>query len=229
MRSLADAAFDKLVRDFPALQSRRGEGIDFVNFDCELVESCCGSSYVIPFVSETECLVTMRENGRWVLPGGTLEPGEGWLQAAHREVMEETGAVLSNIKPIGMYHWVSQEAQPRLPHFPTPFMYGLFRAQMLTRSAHRRIPTVEVRSLKCRPSSTARQQINFPLTIRILRHSTNWRSFAEDIGHRSKHDMCRGCFPSSHLAHPITRPCPASALKRLRATASRFGHGENVT
>ena len=120
MRSLADAAFDKLVRDFPALQSRRGEGIDFVNFDCELVESCCGSSYVIPFVSETECLVTMRENGRWVLPGGTLEPGEGWLQAAHREVMEETGAVLSNIKPIGMYHWVSQEAQPRLPHFPHP-------------------------------------------------------------------------------------------------------------
>ena len=120
MKSLADAEFDRLVRDFLALQSRGDEGIDFVNFDCEVVESCCGSSYVIPFVSETECLVTMRENGRWVLPGGTLEPGEGWLQAAHREVMEETGAALSNVKPIGMYHCVSEEPEPRLPHFPHP-------------------------------------------------------------------------------------------------------------
>ena len=120
MKSLADSEFNRLVREFPALQSRVGEGIDFVNFDCEVVESCCGSSYVIPFVSETECLVTMRENRRWVLPGGTLEPGEGWLQAAHREIMEETGAALSNVKPIGMYHCASKEPQPRLPNFPHP-------------------------------------------------------------------------------------------------------------
>ena len=42
------------------------------------------------------------------------------MQAAHREMMEETGAALSHVKPIGMYHCVSQEAQPRLPHFPHP-------------------------------------------------------------------------------------------------------------
>ena len=120
MRSLADSEFDRLVRDFPALQSRASEGIDFVNFNCEIVESCCGSSYVIPFVSETECLVTLRENCRWVLPGGTLEPEENWLQAAHREIMEETGAALDNVRPIGMYHCVSQKSRPRLPHFPHP-------------------------------------------------------------------------------------------------------------
>ena len=120
MKSLDDSDFNRLVRDLPALQSRRRQGIDFVNFDREVVDSCCGSSYVIPFISETECFVTRRENGRWVLPGGTLEPGESWLQAAHREVMEETGAALSNVKPIGMYHCVSEESEPRLPHYPHP-------------------------------------------------------------------------------------------------------------
>ena len=76
MKSLDDSDFDRFVRDLPALRDRGRQGIDFVNFDREVVDSCCGSSYVIPFVSATECLVTRRENGRWVLPGGTLEPGE---------------------------------------------------------------------------------------------------------------------------------------------------------
>ncbi|MBD8020898.1 NUDIX hydrolase [Brevibacterium gallinarum] len=29
--------------------------------------------------------------GRWSVPGGTVEPGETWQQAAAREVFEETG------------------------------------------------------------------------------------------------------------------------------------------
>ena len=76
MKSLDDSDFDRFVRDLPALRNRGRQGIDFNNFDREVADSCCGSSYVIPFVSATECLVTRRENGRWVLPGGTLEPGE---------------------------------------------------------------------------------------------------------------------------------------------------------
>ena len=120
MKPLNQTEFNSLISDFPDLSHHGREGIEFVHFDPEEANIYCGSSYVIPFISETECLVTRRANGRWVLPGGTLEPGERWLEAAHRELMEETGALLHNIAPLGMYRSISQDTQPRLPHIPHP-------------------------------------------------------------------------------------------------------------
>lgn len=120
MKSLSQTEFDHLLSEFPALRNHGRKGIEFVHFDPQIADNYCGSAYVIPFASDMECIVTRRSNGRWVLPGGTLEPEEKWLQAAHRELMEETGAVLHNIIPIGMYRCISQNEQPRLPHIPHP-------------------------------------------------------------------------------------------------------------
>lgn len=116
--SLSSADFSKFVNNLPALRHHKRMGVEFIPFDPKIVGTYCASSYVIP--SETECLATRRSNGVWVLPGGTLEPGESWLQAAHREIMEETGAVLSSVVPIGMYRCVSEGEFPRLPHMPHP-------------------------------------------------------------------------------------------------------------
>ena len=49
-------------------------------------------------------LLTQRaDNGRWCLPGGTMEPGESAAEACEREVLEETGLQVRAKRLIGVY------------------------------------------------------------------------------------------------------------------------------
>ncbi len=43
-----------------------------------------------------------KRNG-WEIPGGHIEPGESWQEAAKREMYEETGATKVKIEPICVY------------------------------------------------------------------------------------------------------------------------------
>ena len=45
-----------------------------------------------------------RDEEIWVLPGGRLESGETAEEAAHRELMEETGATLKNMEVLCYIH-----------------------------------------------------------------------------------------------------------------------------
>ena len=115
--------FDTLISKYPVLGEEQGQlrpNVHFRRFESEPASTICGASYVIPFVSDSHCLVTRRANGKWVLPGGTFEPGENWEEAGRRELLEETGSILSKLHPIGMYHCVSRNDRARLPHFPHP-------------------------------------------------------------------------------------------------------------
>ncbi len=115
--------FDKLISKYPNLSGEQRlprPDVVFRKFEEELASTICGSSYVIPFVSDDHCLVTRRANGKWVLPGGTLEPGETWEEAGRRELIEETGSIPGNLHPIGMYYCASRVDRPRLSHLPHP-------------------------------------------------------------------------------------------------------------
>lgn len=62
----------------------------------------------------TRVVVMVKHNGNWLfcrkfnketweIPGGHIEEGESWLEAAERELYEETGITKSKITPVCIY------------------------------------------------------------------------------------------------------------------------------
>jgi ADP-ribose pyrophosphatase YjhB (NUDIX family) len=63
-----------------------------------------GCAAVILDPSRQKVLLTRRaDNGQWCLPGGGMEPGESVTETCTREVLEETGLVVSVARLIGVY------------------------------------------------------------------------------------------------------------------------------
>lgn len=69
-----------------------------------------------------------RERSTYELPGGHREPGETVVQAAMRELMEETGAVSFDIEPVCVY---SVKGRTRINKSDDDVSYGmLFSAEI---------------------------------------------------------------------------------------------------
>ncbi|MBE6153998.1 MAG: NUDIX domain-containing protein [Firmicutes bacterium] len=66
--------------------------------DSELTRVICVSEYNGKWVYSRH-----KERGTWEIPGGHIEEGETWLEAAKRELYEETGAIDVVIEPICLY------------------------------------------------------------------------------------------------------------------------------
>ncbi|MFS0870351.1 NUDIX domain-containing protein [Paenibacillus xylanilyticus] len=111
---------------FPALSTSIHWGIIEAEFRLNDIvnEALVSNVSIIPFV-RNQCVVFQLDNGKWELPGGTLEPGERYPDALKREVMEELGAELQSYQIFGQFYCTSGALEPYRPHIPHPHFVRL--------------------------------------------------------------------------------------------------------
>ncbi len=64
--------------------------------------------------------------GIWAFPGGHVEPGEGLMEAAARELREETGLVATFTGLVGLYDVIRRDAAGELSvHYVIACYFGL--------------------------------------------------------------------------------------------------------
>lgn len=79
---------------------------------------------LVPRVDE-QWVVIQHQNGDWDIAGGTLEPGETYMQTLEREIHEEAGADIQSCRLLGAWHCFSLAEKPYRPHLPFPEHYRL--------------------------------------------------------------------------------------------------------
>ena len=74
-----------------------------VRFYDAVPEETIGFAVIATQVGEQWVYCRHRQRTTWEIPGGHIEPGETALQAAERELREETGAVSFTLTPVCAY------------------------------------------------------------------------------------------------------------------------------
>lgn len=82
---------------------------------------------LVPRIGELWVMLQLVD-GSWEIPGGTREPGEGYLDTIKRELLEEAGAVLHSYQLLGAWKCTSLADQPYRSHLPHPEYYRLVMA-----------------------------------------------------------------------------------------------------
>ncbi|WP_235288176.1 NUDIX hydrolase [Paenibacillus tarimensis] len=82
-------------------------------------ESLVSNISIIPVVGDQYAVMQLAD-GRWELAGGTLEPGEHYMDALRREVMEELGSELVSFRLMAQIINHSSAPEPYRPHIPHP-------------------------------------------------------------------------------------------------------------
>jgi len=114
---------DSLAQRYPALFGPvRWGAVRVSGFTASVTvpdRSLIQSVNVVPFIGD-RCVVVEETGGRLTLPGGTREWGESLLETARREAMEEAGAEIDAVAPLGYWTCHSERAEPWRVHLAHP-------------------------------------------------------------------------------------------------------------
>ena len=90
------------------------------------------SSRAVVFRGASVVVVRDANGGIHIQPGGRMEAGETYEDAARREVLEETGWSLESLKPLGFHHFQPLGERPEgFAHPWRDFVQTLFVAEAL--------------------------------------------------------------------------------------------------
>ena len=95
---------------------------EFKKLDSEPPDNLIAHINLVPRIGN-EWVLLRHENGAWDIPGGTLEPGETYMNALRRELVEEAGAELHSFRILGAWHCMSMAGKPYRAHLPFPEFY----------------------------------------------------------------------------------------------------------
>lgn len=121
-----------------------------MNYSCELMNIC-----MIIDAKRNMVLVQNRSKESWkgiAFPGGHVDPGEGFGESIVREVREETGLEVSNLRLLGIVHWEHQETHDRsiIACYRTETFSGELKADC-DEGHHEWIPIADLRKQKLAP------------------------------------------------------------------------------
>lgn len=76
----------------------------------------CQLTVMVMVTNQHNEVLTLERTGAWpgiTFPGGHLEAGESVLDCARREVLEETGIQISDLRICGLIHWSNRDSGER--------------------------------------------------------------------------------------------------------------------